>query len=153
MSFILDNTSNSNVMLFLIIVLLVFIAITIVYIIHMQIEANNNYHIKSNVSDTPPVVKETPKIKVEDDSLDLQSLTQELSTIPRERVVNLTPYEEEQEEKAIISYDELVNNNYGNTDNHVNEIEDKKDRVVNLFDYSHEEEFLDELKELNKSIN
>ena len=150
MSYILDNSSNSNVMLFLIIVLLIFIAITIVYIIHMQIEANNNYHIKSNVDEAPPVVQQAQKVKVEDDNLDLQSLTQELSTIPRERVVNLTPYEEEQEEKAIISYDELVNNT---KEDFVSDIEDKKDRVVNLVDYSHEEEFLEELKELNKSIN
>lgn len=39
---------------------------------------------------------------------DLQNISKELETLPRERTVKMTPYEEEQEEKAIISYEELL---------------------------------------------
>ena len=62
---------------------------------------------------------------------DLQSITKELEVLPREKTIELTPYEEEQESKAIISYDELVNNrrndeiNYSDT-NKAEEIEIKQ---------------------------
>lgn len=39
---------------------------------------------------------------------ELQSITKELETLPRERKIEMTPYETEQEETAIISYDELI---------------------------------------------
>jgi hypothetical protein len=168
MSYLLDNISNSNVMLFLIIVLLIFIAITIVYIIHIQLETNN-YKIKK-MNENVPVYKEVPK---DNESLDLLSLTKELETIPKERVVDMTPYEAEQEEKAIISYDELVKKNYSGdisysdtTDNddilvkqvdltdtqRINLESIKDEKVVNLLDYKHEEQFLEELKDLDNKL-
>lgn len=39
---------------------------------------------------------------------DLQTITRELETIPKNRKIEMTSYEEEQEKTAIISYDELV---------------------------------------------
>ncbi len=175
MSFLVDNLSKANVMLFLIIVLLIFIAITIVYIIHLQTESNNI--TRKGLNKNVPIYKDSPVSEdKKDDSLDLQSLTKELETIPRERVVHMTPYEEEQEEKAIISYDELVRNNRSReiqysdsldgkdisvkqvdlentTKLNLQSIKEENDRVVNLLDYTHEEEFLKELKDLNKIIN
>ena len=135
MSYLLDNISNSNIMLFLIIVLLIFIAITIVYIIHIQLETNNYKIKKMNV--------------------------------------DMTPYEAEQEEKAIISYDELVKKNYSGaisysdtTDNddilvkqvdltdtqRINLESIKDEKVVNLLDYEHEEQFLEELRDLDNKL-
>lgn len=46
---------------------------------------------------------------------DLMSITREIEMAPKEKTIKLTPYEEEQEEKAIISYDELM---------------DQKDKIV-----------------------
>ena len=43
----------------------------------------------------------------EEEVFDLRSISKELESLPRERTINLTPYELEQEEQAIISYDEL----------------------------------------------
>ena len=172
MSYLLDSITNSNIMLFLIIVLLIFIAMTIVYIIHLQIEANK---IKEKRQDVP-VFKEEVKPPVNQESLELQSITRELETIPKERIVNMTPYETEQEEKAIISYDELIQKNYPGAISYsdtssdddilvkkvdledtqrinIEKIKEEKEKVENLLNYEHEEQFLMELKELNNLIN
>lgn len=60
--------------------------------------------------------KETSKLDLKLDNtneikdLDLVSLTKELESAKEEpKAINLTKYEEEQEKKAIISYDELIN--------------------------------------------
>ena len=103
------------------------------------------------------------------DDFDLLSVSQELETMPRERKVNMTPYEEEQEEKAIISYDELVNQrnediNYSNeykkneNDILVKQVDLDKTKKVDLSeidnkDYKHEEEFLKSLKDLQEVLD
>ena len=52
---------------------------------------------------------------------DLQSITKELEILPREKTIELTPYEEEQESRAIISYDELLKaTKFGYTDEEMN---------------------------------
>ena len=88
--------------------------------------------------------------------------------------VTFTPYEKEQEDRAIISYDELVNNSGEYELNYVNE-EVKDDltikkvdlnnianqnmqiainpKEVPLFSLKREEDFLRALKELQKSLN
>lgn len=58
--------------------------------------------------DIPDPLELTKSLQINDEMADLQSLTKELETIPRERTIRMTPYEAEQEETAIISYDELV---------------------------------------------
>lgn len=61
--------------------------------------------------DIPDPLELTRSLLLNDSIEDLQSLTKELETIPRERTIKMTPYEAEQEETAIISYDELVKQN------------------------------------------
>jgi hypothetical protein len=98
----------------------------------------------------------------------LQNITRELETLPKERKIEMTPFEAEQEETAIISYDELVRH----VDDDVktnNEIvkDDFIDKdvsidvvlpVSNLNDnsasdeYKHEENFLNGLKTLSNML-
>ncbi len=109
------------------------------------------------------------------DSFNLKDVTRELETIPRERTINLTPFEAAQEESAIISYDELINrvemnNNvsYDRADNinisnaTANVGIEEKINVDNSIEhefknsvtgYEHEEAFLDALKQLQKLLN
>lgn len=61
--------------------------------------------------DIPDPLELTKSLQLNDSIEDLQSLTKELETIPRERTIKMTSYEAEQEETAIISYDELVKQN------------------------------------------
>ena len=101
------------------------------------------------------------------DADDLESITKELEIIPREKNIELTPYEEEQESKAIISYDELVNNqlnnevNYSETskehDVQIKQVDLEKTGNIEIVregksNYSHEEEFLNDLKDLQKKL-
>lgn len=170
MMYFLDNASRSNAMVFVIVILLLFIAITFVYIIHLQIQSNNQYKVKTNMNPSVPLYKDEANKQMVEESFDLQSVTRELETLPRERTIDMTPYEEEQEQKAIISYDELVNQNYKehisysdtiHSDNIlVKQVDlentgkiklEKEDN--NLINYEHEEEFLKQLKELNKLLN
>lgn len=88
--------------------------------------------------------------------------------------IDLTEYEKEQEEKAIISYDELINStknkkiNYEsdellnntisvrkvNLENLTSDVEEEKTNVnVKVISYQHEEEFLRALKQLQKLLN
>lgn len=110
------------------------------------------------------------------ETLDLQTITRELETLPREVNIKMTPYEEEQEEKAIISYDELVkeNNNasiaYSDTvvkddivvkqvdlENtgkiELDPIKKELNTKVNVWSYEHEEAFLEALKQLKNILN
>lgn len=106
--------------------------------------------------------------------LDLNSLTEKLKQEESERV-DVTEYERDQEEKAIISYDELVNKhkNYGiNYENELVIDDDVVVKKINLKDlvnqngeeytinenlkvvsYEKEEAFLSALKELNHLLN
>lgn len=61
--------------------------------------------------DIPDPLELTRSLQLNDSIEDLQSLTKELETIPREKTIKMTPYEAEQEETAIISYDELLKQN------------------------------------------
>ena len=77
-----------------------------------------------------------------------------LETKPRERTVKLTEYKIEQEENAIISYDELVTQAIPKLDiskKLQDEVVPVEDKNKDNFDY--EEAFLDNLKNLNKSLN
>ena len=94
------------------------------------------------------------------DMLDLKEITKQIEESPKKRNIELTPYEQEQEEKAIISYDELIKNsnsmkiNYDNEDNssgiNVKRVdlkniadydEDSTDTKVHAISYQEEEAF------------
>ena len=125
-------------------------------------------------------IESSPKKEVEEyndeeaELIDLEGLTKKLKEEEQNNRVNFTEYEKDQEEKAIISYDELLkrSNSYAinyekeevlddlivkkvNLNDLVNrEIEIPKEKEeVRVISYSHEEAFLNALKELNSLLN
>ena len=111
-----------------------------------------------------------------DGDIDLVALSKEIDEHTPYNNIDLTDYETEQEEKAIISYDELIkqhknydlnyekeSNNEGisikkiDNQNPVNESLEPQEEVKPesniLFTYDREEEFLRVLKQLNKLLN
>ena len=109
----------------------------------------------------------------EGELLDLESLTKKLKSEEGNERVNCTEYEKEQEEKAIISYEELLKkkNKYAinyeteevmddlivkkvNLNDLVNKNEEEKiESDIRVISYQKEEAFLDALKELNSLLN
>ena len=109
----------------------------------------------------------------EGELLDLESLTKKLQAEEGEERVNCTEYEKDQEEKAIISYDELLQKKNKYAINYEKEevVDDLIIKKVNLNDlvnkneetdikeevrvisYQKEEAFLSALKELNSLLN
>lgn len=107
---------------------------------------------------------------------DLQSITKEIELNPIQKKVELTQYEAEQEERAIISYDELLAKS-DNVSIVYSDSEDKDDVLVkkvdlertgkieldpikkemnskvNVLKYEHEEAFLSALKDLQNLLN
>ena len=80
---------------------------------------------------------------------ELQNISKDIEENYRDRQNDIDVYEEEQEESAIISYDELLNKT-----NTLPKVEDKKYREIdgNNESYSHEEDFLNKLKNLNNNL-
>lgn len=177
---------------------LVFVIIAIVYLLYSQskvnaynakqeeiVEEDITYNIFSEnkeevVEDKNgeelPIIEELVEEK-KDDVFDLKNVTKELESLPKERTIQLTDYEREQEETAIISYDELVTQSiprleiskalreevleeydYEVKEDVVEEIkeekvEEPKEIVKSSDNYDHEESFLDGLKDLKNSLN
>lgn len=191
---IIDTITESDSVFVVLVIILVAISVAMFYLIYSQNKEmkalakqnrQKNYETKK-VFESEELPDEGPNlVKVTDDKIpdkleytkalwqkddfDLLSVSQELETMPRERKVNMTPYEEEQEEKAIISYDELVNQrnediNYSNeykkneNDILVKQADLDKTKKVDLSeidnkDYKHEEEFLKSLKDLQEVLD
>lgn len=177
---------------------LVFVIIAIVYLLYSQskvnaynakqeeiVEEDITYNIfndnKEEVVEDKneeelPILEELVEEKRED-VFDLKNVTKELESLPKERTIQLTDYEREQEETAIISYDELVTQSiprleiskalreevleeydYEVKEDVVEEIkeekvEEPKEIVKSSDNYDHEESFLDGLKDLKNSLN
>ena len=107
------------------------------------------------------------------DILDLQAISKDIEKSYKPPVIKLTTYEEEQENNAIISYDELVEKNKTNVgyddsftfdipDLNVKKIDLSKEDSSNLempklevklMNYDKEEEFLKALKDLQKNLS
>lgn len=109
-----------------------------------------------------------------DDSLDsLSDIKDKIEKEYKPIEIKLTPYEEEQEKNAIISYDELLKNkdkfNVSYDENYKNDIKDVNIKKINITDngtkkiepsnlqvklmnYDKEEEFLIALKQLQKNL-
>lgn len=185
-----SSSPNSPIFLFLFFVLIVS-CIAIFVILYMQnrelkIKQEKNTEVEEQLieeNDNIIVPLETIKESVvsepikddvftsNNDLEDLQSITKELEMLPRERVINMTPFEMEQEEKAIISYDELVSHAANTKINYVEDNSSYGDVLVRKVDiektsqvdakknesssssYEHEEEFLQILKQLNNLLN
>lgn len=109
---------------------------------------------------------------IEDQELDLKATVDELNKAVNSDTVILTDYEKDQEEKAIISYEELVSSikkkdepiSYQAKNDEFNPIrkielsdiyqeENKNIKKVKVLDFRKEEEFLRALKNLNEQLN
>ncbi len=125
---------------------------------------NEEELVKTSDLEISDIYNQSQSNKLEDKD-DLQAITRELEMIPRERKIDMTPYEEEQEEKAIISYDELlsktsqVNLDYNEINNElpievpkIKKVVEEKEKVE-VISYEHEEEFLRTLKQLQELLN
>lgn len=111
--------------------------------------------------------------KAKKDMIDLEAITRNIETDYRPINIELSTYEQEQENNAIISYEELVNNkdntnvNYdetydsGNKDVNIKKVDlndtigvniEEKGYSVNLMSYEKEEAFLRALRKLQSDL-
>lgn len=110
--------------------------------------------------------------KAKKDRIDLEAITRNIETNYKPVTIELTSYEQEQENNAIISYDELVSNkdskkvNYDDTYENRTDIDVKKVDLkkqsgeelpktkleVTLMNYEMEEAFLKALKQLQNNL-
>lgn len=95
----MSTISFSDILFFCALLVLIALILILIYMLK-----KGNYYIEAKPVQKQETINET---KEKDAPLDLKALTKALENATP-KVVELTPYEEEQEEKAIISYDELV---------------------------------------------
>ena len=164
-SFLGTLTFVDVVFFFAVLALMLLVIILIYFIRENQYEEDN--HIPSK--------KEPLKLNKEDNNelASLKEITEALENAEPSSI-NLNKYEEEQEEKAIISYDELLQKkngfaiNYSEEENLDDELTVKKvdlDNLVNrdvvvkpeikvsVISYEKEEAFLEALKNLAQKLN
>ena len=171
---IISSLSVVDLLLLGTLVILIILVISLIYIL------KGSSYVEVTNKEEVPVIEE---VKVEDakkeEPLDLPTLTKILENAPKKNI-ELTPYEEEQEEKAIISYDELVKVKSNLMINYEDEKEEdgvlvKKIDLANLttviedtegvdnitadsrpnvtISYEREEAFLQALKQLQQMLN
>lgn len=195
MDMILDvaNTGNFDYIIFAIIVVLMIISMLIVYTLYMQNkQLINELNKKNNIEEDKEQLSDAVTTKVEEvfkekdemvnkdetnqEMVDLQNITKDLENKQNEKTIDFTSYEAEQEEKAIISYDELleankkVSINYSEEKNiddvlvkkidldntgkiELDPIKKELNSKVELVSYEHEEDFLKALKQLQSLLN
>ena len=176
------------------IVTLLILIVTLIYFIRINKEvldendffppSNDNQKKEIEVKKQENIIEKLENIQTENfaveeyndeegELLDLESLTQKLKNEENIERISCTEYEKDQEEKAIISYDELLqkHNRYAlnyekeeiiddlivkkvNLNDLVNKNEvEKVTSEVRVISYKKEEAFLDALKELNSLLN
>lgn len=94
-----------DIVFFTAVLILIILIVIMIYIMRTDEELEFDYgEDKKNVLES--------ELSKSEEQLDLLSITKELDNEPP-KTIELTPYEAEQEERAIISYDELINSNTG----------------------------------------
>jgi len=149
-------------------ILLIIVSLTaiILLIIFLTYKKNNGKKIET---------KTIEQINT-DELTELKSSSKVLEDLAKQKAIEMTPYEEEQEEKAIISYEELLSKtqnvsiSYSDStisdDISIKKVDLEKTGKIELdpikketntkipsLAYAHEEEFLNTLKQLQKLIN
>ena len=102
MILVFENVANSDVLVYIFVIFLIIVSMMMIYLVYSQ-----NKQLTQELMLRDKKHREEKK----NQDLDLKSLTKELEAAPKEKNIELTKYEAEQEEKAIISYEELVNAN------------------------------------------
>ena len=159
---LISIVENKDILLFILVISLIFISVLMVYLVYTQNKQLTNELIK--------------KDNKSNEMMDLKELSKQLEKAPKKETISMTPYEAEQEEKAIISYDELLKTQTNVSINYLDKkIEDnievkqidlentgkieldpiKKElnTKVTLVSYEHEEEFLKSLKKLQYMLH
>ena len=156
---LLNNITSHDLLLFIVAISLILISIIMVYLVYSQ---------KKQI-----IEEKNPKKEIDE----LKELSILLANKPKSTDnISLTDFEKDQEEKAIISYDELLKNrnnvsiSYANTEikddievkqidlNNTGELEldpikKELNTKISLIKYEHEEEFLNSLKQLQYLLN
>ncbi len=165
-----------DIVFFFAVLALMLLIISLIYFIKENNEeedtpnkTSNNSNFKNNQEN--PVIS-----KPKDEITTLKEITEALEEASEPSPINFTKYEEEQEEKAIISYEELLNHkndfalNYSEEENVDGDLTIKKvdlDNLVNkdaklkpelnlnvtVLSYEKEEAFLEALRTLQQKLN
>ena len=166
-----DALSWVDIIFFLAVIFLIILVVTLIYFIIINKDEDTEKTSKIEVKEE---VKEEPKIKIYDDPnekdelIDLRTLTKQMET-QDSSPITMNLYEEEQEEKAIISYDELLAKkedlklNYED-EKQIGNVTVKKvdmdnitvpndEKKISVISYEKEEAFLEALKKLQEQIN
>ena len=173
---IIDDTINflktlsfvDVVFFFAVLALMLLIIVLIYFIRENHIEEDNNITFNNNLLDEKMIDK-----KDDSEITSLKAITEALEQA-EPSTINLNKYEEEQEEKAIISYEELLKRkndfaiNYSEEENLSDDLTVKKvdlDNLINkdvvekpvikvsVISYEKEEAFLEALKQLQQKLN
>ena len=176
MSYLLNIFQDLNekdvAIMILLITLLIIIVILLTYIklLKNKQKSPNEIPVKTDI------IEATDNAYVTQELTELESEAKELEQLAKGHEVKMTPYEEEQEEKAIISYDELLEkssnvsigySSFSNEDDIVvkqvdlsntgkielDPIQKELNSKVRIINYEHEEEFLNALKQLKNMLN
>ena len=178
LNFIYD-IANSDALYYILIILLVIISLVMVYLMYSQNKELSKHLMEKN-KQVKNEEKEEIKKYEEVESLDgreellevsrmtipkhleytqslfsnteleeLQSISKDIEENYKDRQNDIDTYEEEQEESAIISYDELLSKTQV-----IPKVEEKEIKETKLVDenYSHEEDFLNRLRNLNDNL-
>lgn len=191
---LLNIVEDTDFVFYALIIILIILALILFYLVFVQnktkVKNDNVVNVQETRKNDETITEEKEKPELvqvvdaeipdkleytqalwQNDFLELQDITRELEQAPKQKKVNMTAYEAEQEEKAIISYDELISKKdeiikYDESTNNTlddimirkvdldktakSEIVDDNEEIGN---YVHEEAFLDALKQLQKVIN
>ena len=173
----LNTLTFIDYVFFFAVVILIILIVSLIYFIKINDEVfeTPQEDLKKDVLTNIEVQTPTPDIYADDEEgelLDLQALTKKLEE-NKNMNIDLTDYEKEQEERAIISYEELLKKT-GNVEinyeaeevvnditvkkvdlaNLVSSIEDREEKIkVQVISYDREEAFLQALKQLQQNLN
>ncbi|HAB66049.1 MAG TPA: hypothetical protein DCE23_01645 [Firmicutes bacterium] len=115
------------------------------------VEDNKNVRISQITDAEIPDKFDYTQALWQKDEFDLAALSHELENHTQSRKSAASKYEEEQEEQAIISYDELIKQS-NNTKKETIASKVKQTVIDSNDKYEHEESFLNDLKELNNTL-
>lgn len=101
---IFTSFSLVDYVLYIAVVTLIILIVSLIYVIHNEKEEANE-DIENKESEG--VLDMKPKANEIDDEIDLQNIVNTIDENPKP-LADMTLYEEEQEKRAIISYDELI---------------------------------------------
>lgn len=169
------SLSMIDIILYFAVLVLIILIISLIYVIKTSEEENDEEEKKPHQTISFPKFKiKQEEEKETKDAIDLKDIVSTIDELPKP-IVDMNVYETEQEEKAIISYDELVNTskfhpiNYDTDELIDNEVRVKKVNLeqitnpnineeppkveVKLFQYEREEQFLKTLQKLNELLN